>query len=590
MALDGSVISALSSELSDKLVGGRIDKIYQPEKDEIIISVRSQNGAYRLLLCANPSFPRFHITNIAKENPEKPPMFCMLLRKHISGGKILYIKQEGFERIVKIGIESYDEMGYLSEKILVAEIMGKHSNIILTDKNGRITDSIVHVDISVSSVRQVLPGLMYELPPSQDKKNPLEESRENIIFALSDGDELIWRRIMNHYSGISPLAARESVYRAVGMCDITEAETSGDDIERIALNFYSIICDIKNKIYNPCIITLKEEKKPVDYCAFDISQYGSGAVVEHFASVSEAVEAFYAKKTAAESMKQKSGDLMKLLITNLDRCRKKLQIQCETLKKAGKREKYKIYGDLLTANIYALKQGMNEITVVNFYDENGAEITIPLKTDISPSQNAQRYYAKYNKEKTAEAETLKQKRLNEEEINYLESVLESVKMAENGSEVAQIREELVQQGYIRNRGKQKKNKKKAIPSPMHFVSDDGYDIYVGKNNSQNDYVTLKLARSTDIWFHTKNIHGSHAIIKTADAMKVPEKTYVQAASIAAYYSKGRGSQSVAVDYTEIKNVKKPSGAKPGMVIYVNYNTIYTTPNEDEILRLKAPEC
>lgn len=586
MALDGSVISALSSEISDKLVGGRIDKIYQPEKDEIILSVRTHSGAYRLLLCANPSFPRFHITNISKENPDKPPMFCMLLRKHLSGGKILYISQTGFERVAKIGIESYDEMGYLSEKVLIIEIMGKHSNIILTDKDGKITDSIVHVDITVSSVRQVLPGLMYEMPPSQNKTNPLEEKKESVIFALSDGDEMIWKRIMNHYSGISPLVAREAVYRAVGMCDITVSETSGDDIEKIALNFYSVIYDIKSKNYNPCIIISKEEKKPIDYCAFDISQYGNGAYVEHFASMSEAVETFYAKKTASESMKQKSGDLIKLLTTNLERCRKKLQIQCETLKKASKREKYKIYGDLLTANIYAIKQGMSEITVLNFYDENETMITIPLKNDISPAQNAQRYYAKYNKEKTAEAETLKQKKLNEEEIDYLESVLESVMRVENGSEVMQIREELVGQGYIKNRGKQKKNKKKPTLSPMHFISDDGYDIYVGKNNNQNDYVTLKLARSTDIWFHTKNIHGSHAIIKTADAMEVPEKTYLQAAEIAAYYSKGRGSQSVAVDYTEVKNVKKPSGAKPGMVIYVNYNTIYTTPNEDEVLRLK----
>ena len=584
MALDGLAISALCHELNEKLSGGRIDKIHQPERDELVISVRCYGGGYKLLLCANPSFPRLHITNSQKENPEKPPMFCMLLRKHISGGKILSVTQDGFERIVKIAIESYDEMGYLSEKTLIVEIMGKHSNIILTDKDGKILDSIIHVDISVSSVRQILPGLIYELPPSQDKKNPLNETRDDIAFALSNDEKEVWKQIMDSYSGISPLVAREAVYRAIGMADIMGTEATREDLEKVAVNFYGICGDIKQKDTNPCIITEKATKKPLDFCAIDVSQYGAEATVEHFASMNEALEAFYTKKASSESIRQRSGDLLRFLQTSLERCYKKLQIQDQTLKKAAKREKYKMYGDLITSNIYRIEQGMENVTLENFYSENMEEVTIPLKTDLSPSKNAQRYYTKYNKEKTAEAETLKQKKLNEEEIDYLESVQEAVQRCELNSEITQIRDELIEEGYLKNKGRLNRRKKEVI-TPRHFVSDDGYDIYVGKNNKQNDYVTLKLSRSTDIWFHTKGIHGCHAIVKTSDAMEVPDETYMQAARLAAYYSKGRSSENVPVDYTEVKNVKKPSGAKPGMVIYVDYNTLYVTPSEEEKDRL-----
>ncbi len=586
MALDGAVISALCKELSQKLTGGRIDKIHQPEKDELIISVRCYGGAYKLLICANPSFPRIHISNVQKENPEKPPMFCMLLRKHISGGKILSVSQEGFERIIKIAIESYDEMGYLSKKYIIAEIMGKHSNIILTDNSGKILDSIIHVDISVSSVRQILPGLMYEMPPSQGKKNPLEASADDILSSLEHSDFALWKQLLDNFSGISPLVAREAVYRAFRICDIAGAETDNDGLKKTALKFYEIIDDIKNGNFNPCIITEKATKKPLDFCSVHIGQYEGSASAEHFPTMNEAVESFYMKKASSESIRQRSGDLLKFLQISLERCYKKLQIQHQTLKKAAKRDKYKMYGDLITANIYRISPGESEVTLENFYSENTEEVKIPLKNDLSPSGNAQRYYTKYNKEKTAEAETLKQKKLNEDEIFYLESVREAVLRCETNSEITQIRDELIEGGYLKNKGRLNKKKKETI-SCMHFVSDDGYDIYVGKNNKQNDYVTLKLSRSTDIWFHTKGIHGSHAIIKTSDAMEVPDRTYTQAARIAAYYSKGRGSENVPVDYTEIKNVKKPSGAKPGMVIYVNYNTLYVTPSEEEITRLLA---
>ena len=586
MALDGITISALCYELNKKLSGGRIDKIHQPERDELIVSVRTFGGAYKLLICANPSYPRIHITNSQKENPQKPPMFCMLLRKHLSSGKILSVCQDGFERIIKIAIESYDEMGFLSQKTLIIEIMGKHSNIILTDKDGKILDSIIHVDISVSSVRQVLPGLMYETAPSQNKKNPLCASFEDVLCSLSNSETEIWKQLLDSYTGISPLLAREAVHRALGRCDYLGIEASKEDFEKVAKEFCEIISCAKEKDFNPCVIIDNDSQKLLDFCSVHISQYQNLAKIEHYGSVSDALEDFYTKKAASESIRQRSGDLLKFLQTALERCYKKLQIQDQTLKKAAKREKYKMYGDLLTANIYRINQGIKEITLENFYSENMEEIKIPLKEELTPSQNAQRYYVKYNKEKTAETETLKQKKLNEEEIDYLESVQEAVIRCETNSEILQIRNELIEEGYLKNKGRLLKKKKETI-TPMHFVSDDGYDIYVGKNNRQNDYVTLKLSRSTDIWFHTKEIHGCHAIVKTSDAMEVPDRTYMQAARLAAFYSKGRGSENVPVDYTEVKNVKKPSGAKPGMVIYVSYNTLYVTPSEEEKEKLLA---
>jgi len=586
MAFDGVVISALANECHRKLVGSRIDKIYQPEKDELIISARAPGSAYKLILCANPSFPRFHLTNTAKENPEKAPMFCMLLRKHLSSGKILYVKQDEMERIVRIGIESYDEMGVLSEKVLIVEIMGKHSNIILVNNEGKIIATIIHVDISVSSVRQILPGLSYSVPPSQDKSNPLLASKEDIKNEIKFDEAPVWKLLMSAYQGISSLVAREAVYRATGHGELSAKEAGEEKADAIAVNFYGIMQDVKNGEYKPCIVSDKETKKMLDFCVIDIAQYSDGAHLEYFDSPSEAVESFYVKKATIESLKQKCADLSKTLSINLERCYKKLQIQGEILAKAAKRDKYKIYGDLITANIYRIDEGLKEICVQNFYSEDGEMVTIPLKADLSPSKNAQRYYQKYTKEKTAEAETLKQKKLNETEIDYLESVREALEKAETNVEITEIRDELIEEGYLKNKGRLQRKKKKENIMPMHFVSDDGYDIYVGKNNKQNDYVTLKLARSTDIWFHTKGIHGSHTIIKTDDAMTVSDETYLQAARLAAYYSKGRSSESVPVDYTEIKNVKKPSGAKPGMVIYVSYNTLYVTPDEDEVLRLK----
>ena len=587
MAFDGIVVHTIAKELDNLLAGGRIDKIHQPEKDTVTIGIRTKGGAYRLLLCANPSYPRVHLMSNSMENPKNPPMFCMLMRKHIGSGKITKVDQMDFERIIRIHIESYDEMGYLTEKVLICELMGKHSNIILINAEGKIIDSVYHVDLSVSSVRQILPGLIYTSPPSQGKDNPLTASKEDIKSRLTKDSTPLYKRLMDSFSGISPLMAREAVFRATGYTDKSGEDVTSEEIDKTAYIFYMMIQNVAEGRLTPTVVWDKDSGKLIDFNALGIGQFESMADARAFDTINEAAEAFYLKKSAMQSLKQKSYDLMKFVTNSIERCLKKLQIEEETLQKAENMDKYKVYGDLITANIYRLSQGDKSLVCENFYSEQGEEVTIPLKEELTPSQNAQRYYKRYNKEKTAREETLKQKELNLKEIDYLESVREAIELAESSEEISMIRAELTEGGYLKARGGRKLPKKKALPTPMHFVSDDGYDIYVGKNNIQNDYVTLKLSRSTDIWFHTKSIHGSHAIVRTPDAMQVPDRTYMQAAALAAYYSKARASKSVPVDYTEVKNVKKPSGAKPGMVIYVNYNTIYADPDEELAKRLAA---
>lgn len=587
MAFDGIVIHAVALELNELLTGGKIDKIHQPERDTVTVSVRTREGAHRLLLCANPSCARVHLMESAMENPMQPPMFCMLMRKHIGGGKITKIEQDGFERIIKVHIESYDEMGFLSEKTLICEIMGKYSNIILVNKDGKIIDSVFHVDITMSSVRTVLPGLIYTAPPSQGKENPLLCDKEQIKDRLEKSDVPLFKQLMGAYSGISPLMAREAVFSACGDTEKCGSEATPEEFDKTAYVFYKMMQKVQSAEFEPTVIADAQTGKLIDFNALGVNQYGSLAKTEHYGSINGAAEAFYRKKSSMQSLKQKSADLTKLVNINLERCRKKLQIENETLEKVKKKDKYKVYGDLITANIYRIEPGMREIECENFYSPECEKVKIPLKYDLTASQNAQRCYTKYTKEKTAETETKKQREMNLKEIDYLESVAEAITLAETGAEIGMIREELAETGYIKRRGTKKSAKKPKMSEPMHFVSDDGFDIFVGKNNKQNDYVTLKLSRSTDIWFHTKSIHGSHTIVKTADAMEVPERTYVQAASLAAYYSKARSSKSVPVDYTEVKYVKKPSGAKPGMVIYTDYNTIYADPDENLTKRLSA---
>ncbi|MCL2838035.1 MAG: NFACT family protein [Oscillospiraceae bacterium] len=476
MKFDVSVTFAVVAELNEKLVHGKIDKIYQAEKDEIILNIRRRGEMSRLLISAHSQNARIHLTTAQRENPKTAPMFCMFLRKHLAGGRIVAIEQMGLDRVVRIDIENYTELGDLVQKSMYIEIMGKHSNIIIVDDAGKILDSIRHVDFTTSSARQVLPGLFYKPPPTQSN------------FAVPDN-----------------LAPQEGI--------------------------------------------------------------------------SETVDKFFADKDFAERMKQKSATLVKLITNNIKRCEKKIKLHTENIAAAENRDKYKVYGDLITANIYRIEYGMDKISVENYYDDN-AQIEIPLKTDISPSQNAQKYYTRYNKLKATEKYANEQLVMAQVEREYLETVLDAALKAESGAELDEIRAELAQEGYLKIAVKKQKkgNASKALPELSEFTSGDGFKILVGKNNRQNDYLTMKLAYSTDIWLHTKGIAGSHVIIRTEGGREVPESTIFEAAKLAAYYSRGRQSANVAVDYTAVKNVKKPRGAKPGYVIYDNYNTVYVTPS------------
>jgi len=575
MALDAIAVRAVTEELKKSIIGGRIDKIHQPEKDEICIHIRTYEENFRLVLSASSSQPRVHLTSTQKENPKTPPMFCMLLRKHLGSGKITGVEQIGFERIVEFTIESYDELGDLTEKKLIVEIMGRHSNIILTNSENKIIDCIKHIDFTISSVRQVLPGIMYEYPPAQEK-TPLSDIDENVSVSLVQRGKQMKKAILDSVSGISPLTAAELIYSVSGSADLRCEEVS--DINSYQKELYKLKQKTLNNEFTPCLIIESSTGKILDFSAVDIKQYEALAEIKYFETINEAMESFYTGRDKAERMKQKSAGLVKLLNTNIERCSKKLVILTNTLSEAKNKEQQKIFGDLITASLYNINPGDKEIEVQNFYEPDYPIVKIKLDPSRSPNENAQLYYKKYRKLKNAELEVQTQLEENKKNLDYLESTLVAVENAESESDLNAIRSELAEEGYLK-RVTAKKTARQAASKPMHFVSEDGFDIYIGKNNTQNDYLTLKFANSNDIWFHTKNIHGSHVIIKLGIDKDVPENTMRQAARAAAYFSKGRQSSQVAVDYTFIKNVKKPNGAKPGMVIYDSYNTVYVTPEE-----------
>jgi predicted ribosome quality control (RQC) complex YloA/Tae2 family protein len=573
MALDAAAIRAITNELKC-LEGGRIDKIHQPERDEIVINVRTYDEHYRLVISASPAHPRIHLTASAKENPKTAPLFCMLLRKHIGSGKIISVEQEGFERIVKIAVESYDELGDKTTKYLIAEIMGRHSNIILVSEDGRIIDSVKRVDETISSVRNILPGGIYEMPPLQEK-TPLTEFDIDCVLNF-DKPVKADKAIMAAVGGISPLTAREIVYSVFGITDVKNSDVNTNRAAALKLALIKLSENVRNGNFSPCLITDKTTGKIIEFSSVDIKQYEELAAVQRYESMNELVDAFYFKRDMHERMRQKSAGLIKLLTNQAERISKKISILENTLKDAQRLDEYKVNADLITANIYRLKEGMKSAELENYYNPSCETVKVSLDPSLSPSQNAQRYYKKYNKAKTALTEAAKQLKLSREELEYIESTLAMTENAESIADINEIRAELVQQGYITNR-QTKQQKKKEKSKPMHFVSSDGFDIYVGRNNTQNDYLTLKLANSSDLWFHTKDIHGSHTVIKLGIDKEVPRSTLIEAAQLAAYYSQARESSQVPVDYTVIKNVKKPNGAKPGMVIYEGYNTVYVKP-------------
>lgn len=586
MAYDGIAVSNIVYELKEKFTGGRIDKIYQPRNDEIIFSVRSvKEGNFKVLLSANSMNPRIHITDIKKENPVSAPMFCMVLRKHIAGGRILDIRQPDFERMIVIDVESMNEMGDLGVKHIITEFMGKYSNIILTDEDVRILDSIKHVTHDKSSVREILPGGTYEMPPSQNKMNPMEldfeEFRKN---ADEKSGYTLQALIYKSYTGISPAYASEICFNA-GYDASDRAEQIGSDgIKRLYDSFEADVKKIKNGEFTPHIV-YDTDGSVTDFFSLTSNQYGERER-KYFDSFSKLLEEFYYKKDEKYHVRQRAHDIRRTVLSNIERCSRKLEIQIKSIKDTENMDYYKLCGELITANIYSIEEKADRFTALNYYEEDMPEIVIKLDPMLTASENANKYYAKYNKAKRTRAAAAEQKKQTEEELNYLESVLTSIESSEDDSDIREIKAELAAQGYIKAK-KIPKGKTQVLKKskPMHFISSDGIDIYVGKSNVQNDELTIKFADSDDIWLHTKNIPGSHVIIKCGSETP-PDRTIVEAAVIAATYSKAKESSKVPVDYTARKNVKKPGGAKPGMVIYERNKTLYVDPDPNLVSKLE----
>lgn len=583
MALDGVFLSGLVREFNTKLLGGRIYKIYQPEIDELCIVVKNKsdegNTTNRLVISASASLPLMYLTEQTKENPAMAPNFCMLLRKHIGNGRIVDITQPNFERIVEFTIEHLDEMGDLCTKKLIVEIMGKHSNIIFADSTNVIIDSIKHVSYQVSSIREVLPGRDYIYPPTQDKANPLLIDVNYFMNHILVKPEPIAKAIYTSLTGISPVVANEIVARSGVDGGASCQSLTLNEKEELYKIFVNIIEDIKQEIYRPCIAY--EGYEPKAFSAILLSSFGQVISDESipskgvsglkaYPSVSKVLEDYYSKKSVVTRIKQRSTDLRKIVANAIERTSKKYDLQLSQLKDTEKREKYKVYGELLTAYGYSVEQGAKELVCDNYY--TGEKIAIPLEADISPMDNAKKYFARYNKLKRTYEALIELTVESKEELDYLLSVQNSLELALLESDLEQIKTELIESGYIRGRIDKLKGKKVAKNKPLHYISTDGYHMYVGKNNYQNEEITFKVAEAGDMWFHAKQMPGSHVVVKLEGAKELPDRTYEEAARLAAYYSTGKTNPKVDVDYTVRKNLKKPPKAKPGYVIYhTNYS-------------------
>ena len=589
MALDGLVIHSIVNELSSKILGGKIDKVYQPEDDEILLQIRNNKENFKLVLSASSSNPRVYFANnYKKENPITAPMFCMLFRKYIQNGIIVDISQIEFERIIKITVESFDELKEKTKKDIYIEIMGRHSNIILTHSlDNKIIDSIKRIPFSVSRVRQLLPAITYNLPPKQDKLNPLNSiSKDNFINTLKEFNGPLFKAIYSNFLGISPIISKEICFRSNLDYNINTTDLSLDNFNNLFNEFNNLFNSINNNKYNPCIVIDESINKVIDFSCINLSLYKDLNFINNN-SISKILEDYYQTKDIKERIHQRSSDLRKSISIKLDRLYNKLEKQNQELIDSENSEIFKIKGELLTSYIYMIEKGMESIEVSNFYDPEYKNIIISLNKNITPSENAQRYFKKYNKMKTAKKEITHQISISLDEINYLENIMLSIENCDNLLELLDIKEELIKEGFLRGKIKNKKDSK-LTTKPNEFISSDGFKILVGKNNKQNDHLTLKVADNNDIWLHTKNIPGSHVIIKT-DGKSVTDETIYEAAMLAAFFSKSKLSSQVPVDYTKKKNIKKPNGAKPGMVIYETNSTIYVTPTEELVTKLKVKE-
>lgn len=570
MAFDGVTIAGIVNELKDIITGNRIYKIAQPEKDELILTIKGSCGQVKLLLSADASLPLIYITDKNKTSPMTAPNFCMLLRKHLQNARIVSVSQPELERVVRFELEHLNELGDLCSKYLIIELMGKHSNIIFCDDKNMIIDSIKHISSMVSSVREVLPGREYFIPKTQDKAELLETDRSEIAAVLTARNMPLYKAIYSGFTGVSPCVAHEICYRAGIDSDKAVSDLTGTELDRISDRLYELSQDIKEGSFVPNVVY--ENKQPKEYAAIRLTSY-SDENTRFFKTVSELLQYYYAEKSTITRIRQRSVDLRKIVQTALERNVKKYDLQLKQLADTEKREKYRIYGELLNAYGYDVKEGAKSLEALNYYDNQ--MLTIPLDPSLSAGENAKKYFEKYQKlKRTCEALTTLTAD-TKAEIEHLSSIRTSLDIVLKEEDLAQIKEELIESGYVKRKGSLKgKQKRERITSkPFHYISSDGYHIYVGKNNYQNDELTFKTAAGNDWWFHAKGIPGSHVVVKS-NGDELPDRVFEEAGRLAAYYSQARGQEKVEIDYTQKRNVKKPGGAKPGFVVYyTNYSLV-----------------
>lgn len=583
MALDGAFLYAVKSE-TEFLKGSRVEKVYQPSRDEIIIGLRTRQGAYRLLISANANNSRVHITKISVDNPKTPPMFCMLLRKHIGGGKLIDIRQDGLERILYLDFECVNELGDVVTITLACEIMGRCSNLVVINQEGKIIDSIKRVDPEMSRERIILPNTCYQLPPREERLNFLEADKITIANRIKSTEPAeLSKALIKVFEGISPILAREWAYYTSKGEYLKSSDITPEHINRLMLK----IEKCRDMLLNgKCCFTVVKDNDGIlkDFSFINIQQYGNLMQTCEYNSASELLDAFYAQRDLAVRMKQRANDLFKLLINLNERISRRIAVQSEELEQCGNRDIYKLYGDLLSAEIYKIHKGDTVLVTNNFYDENYPEIEIKLDAMKPPSQNIQHYYNEYKKSSTAEKKLAEQIEKGKEELQYIDSVFDALTRATTENEITQLRLELSEQGYIKSSFRKGKPEK-SLP-PLEYKSSDGFTILVGRNNIQNDKLSLKLAEKSDIWLHTQLITGSHVLILT-DGETPPDKTVEEACIIASVNSRGKDSNLVPVDYCLAKYVKKPSGAKPGKVIFTNYKTAFVKPDSELAERLRV---
>ena len=572
MPLDAICLQALTAELAPQLEGAKIEKVQQPERDLLLLSVRGKSGNGKLLVAAGTGNARVHLTSETMENPAEPPMFCMLLRKHLVGARILSVTQPEHERMLRIELEARDEMGDLAGKALIVEMIGRSSNVILVGADGRIIDCLRRMDFAGDELRRLLPGMIYRMPPAQDKRSVFALNAEDISTLIASADRSIPvdRWLLQHISGLSPLICRELAF------------CCGDDFNALAPELQSLIERINTQDFCPTM--LLEDGAPRDFSFMEIEQYGPHMENRSCESFSGMLDSFYAQRERSERQRRRSHDLLRTVRTARDRLQRKLSLQREEYRRTESRDEVRKQAELLTANLYRMKKGDRELRCEDYYQEDLPEVRIPLDPLKTPQQNAAALYREYNKRKAAAEHLRVFLAQGEQQLDYLESVLDQIERAESEKDLAELRRELADTGYLKKQKKGKPEKIKA-QGPLLYRSDDGYEILVGRNNMQNDELTTKTARRTDYWLHTQKVHGSHVIIR-CEGEKPPERTIEQAASLAVYHSQGRDGGKIPVDVTMIRFVRKPSGALPGKVIYTDYQTLLSQADETLANRLR----